>query len=88
VQALRDRLSSSEAQLDLLRQQLAGERATPQNSEDAVLREDISKVAADLVRLTATLEGAASPIGSILTGAAGSAVPASGTNEEEPIVPR
>ena len=83
AQELRDRLSSSESQVDVLRKQLAGERATPQNLEDAALREHINKVAADIVRLTATLEGADSPVASILAGGAGSAVPASGTSEGE-----
>ena len=83
AQELRDRLSSSESQVDVLRKQLAGERATPQNLEDAGLREHINKVAADIVRLTATLEGADSPVASILAGGAGSAVPASGTSEGE-----
>ena len=83
AQELRDRLSSSESQIDLLHQQLGTAGATPQNLEDAVLREHINKVAADLVRLTATLEGAGSPIASIVAGGAGSAVPASGTNEGE-----
>jgi chromosome segregation ATPase len=64
AQELRDRLSSSESQI----QQLAGERATAQDLEDAVLREHINKVAADIVRLTATLEGPDSPIASIVDG--------------------
>ena len=64
AQELRDRLSSSESQVDLLRQQLAA----PQNLEDALLREHINKVAADIVRLTATLEGSDSPIASIVDG--------------------
>lgn len=84
VNELRERLSSREAQVDLLRQQLADERASAQDGdrvENAVLREHINEVAAEIARLTAALEGADSPIASILTGDAGtSAAPGSGTN--------
>jgi DNA repair exonuclease SbcCD ATPase subunit len=78
AQELRDRLSSSESQI----QQLTGERTTAQNLEDAVLREHINKVAADIVRLTATLEGSDSPIASILDGRRDAAVPAEAQSSE------
>ena len=58
---LRDRLSSREAQVDLLRQQLADERASAQNLErveNAMLRQQINEVAAEIARPTAALEEA------------------------------
>ena len=58
---LRDRLSSREAQVDLLRQQLADERASAQNLErveNAMLRQEINEVAAEIARPTAALEEA------------------------------
>jgi chromosome segregation ATPase len=80
VNELRERLNSREAQVDLLRQQLADERASAhdvERVENAVLREHINEVAAEIARLTAALEGADSPITSILERAT---APASGTN--------
>jgi chromosome segregation ATPase len=57
------------------------------NTENAVLREHINDVAAQVARLTATLEGADSPIEAILQGGGqGSAAPAGG-NVASPSVP-
>jgi hypothetical protein len=51
--------------------------------ENAVLRESINDVAAEVARLTATLEGPDSPIAAILEGDAGRPA-ASGTNGASP----
>jgi len=74
VNELRERLSGREAQVDVLRQQLADERASAQEVErieNAVLRENINEVAAEIARITAALEGADSPIATILKGDGG-----------------
>jgi chromosome segregation ATPase len=81
TEELRGRLSIREPEIELLHQQLAEERASARDLErveNTVLREQINEVAAEIARLTGTLEGAESPIGSILKGDRSAAAP-SGT---------
>jgi predicted nuclease with TOPRIM domain len=92
-------LRRSQEERDRLQRELAGLKRDVQNAiadegkENAVLRERINDVAAEVARLTATLEGPDSPIGAILeagpaaatvggaNGAAPPAAPRSGTSQ-------
>jgi chromosome segregation ATPase len=87
-------LKRSHEERDRLQRELAGLKRDVQNAiadeskENAVLRERINDVAAEVVRLTATLEGPESPIGAILE--AGPAAAAGGANggTSAPAAPR
>ena len=87
-------LKRSHEERDRLQRELAGLKRDVQNAitdeskENAVLRERINDVAAEVVRLTATLEGPDSPIGAILE--AGPAATAGGVNggASPPAAPR
>lgn len=87
-------LRRSHDERDKLQRELAALKRDVQNAianegaENAVLRERINEVAAQVVRLTATLEGPDSPIGTILEGGH-TAVTASGANgAAQPAAPR
>jgi chromosome segregation ATPase len=81
-------LKRSLEERDRLQRELAGLKRDVQNAiadeskENAVLRERINDVAAEVVRLTATLEGPDSPIGAILE--AGSSAATAGANGASP----
>src|SRR5262245_40517212 len=81
-------LKRSHEERDRLQRELAGVKRDVQNAitdeskENAVLRERINDVAAEVARLTATLEGPDSPIGAILE--AGPAATAGGANGASP----
>jgi len=87
-------LKRSHEERDRLQRELAGLKRDVQNAitdeskENAVLRERINDVAAEVVRLTATLEGPDSPIGAILE--AGPAATPDGVNggASAPAAPR
>jgi chromosome segregation ATPase len=74
-------LKRSHEERDRLQRELAGLKRDVQNAiadeskENAVLRERINDVAAEVVRLTATLEGPDSPIGAILEAGPAAATP-------------
>jgi chromosome segregation ATPase len=74
-------LKRSLEERDRLQRELAGLKRDVQNAiadegkENAVLRERINDVAAEVVRLTATLEGPDSPIGAILEAGPAAATP-------------
>jgi predicted nuclease with TOPRIM domain len=82
-------LRRSQEERDRLQRELAGLKRDVQNAiadegkENAVLRERINDVAAEVARLTATLEGPESPIGAILE-AGPAAAPAGGANGASP----
>jgi chromosome segregation ATPase len=88
-------LKRSHDERDKLQRELAAIKRDVQNAgagdstENAVLRESINDVAAQVARLTATLEGAESPIEAILQGGAqGSATPAGGNGASPGVPPR
>jgi chromosome segregation ATPase len=74
---LEGQLKQSEDERAKLQNEIAGMKREAENTwanermENAVLRERINDVAAEVARLTATLEGPSSPIDAILNGAAG-----------------
>jgi chromosome segregation ATPase len=68
---LEDQLKQAQAERDKLQHEIAS--MTAERMEDAVLRERISDVAAEVARLTSVLEGPGSPIDAILAGDAGRA---------------
>jgi chromosome segregation ATPase len=86
-------LKRSHDERDKLQRELAAIKRDLQSagagdsSENAVLRESINDVAAQVARLTATLEGAESPIEAILQGGQGSA-PAGGNGASPSVPPR
>jgi chromosome segregation ATPase len=88
-------LKRSHDERDKLQREFAAIKRDPQNTgagdstENAVLRESINDVAAQVARLTATLEGAESPIEAILQGGGqGSAAPAGGNGASPNVPPR
>jgi chromosome segregation ATPase len=88
-------LKRSHDERDKLQREFAAIKRDPQNTgagdstENAVLRESINDVAAQVARLTATLEGAESPIEAILQGGGqGSAAPAGGNGASPSVPPR
>jgi chromosome segregation ATPase len=87
-------LKRSLEERDRLQRELAGLKRDVQNAiadegkENAVLRERINDVAAEVVRLTATLEGPDSPIGSILEAGPAAATPGGTNGASPPAAPR
>jgi chromosome segregation ATPase len=88
-------LRRSHEERDKLQRELGALKRDVQNAianegvENAALRERINEVAAQVVRLTATLEGPDSPIGTILEGGHAAAAAASGANgASQPAAPR
>jgi chromosome segregation ATPase len=88
-------LKRSHDERDKLQREFAAIKRDPQNAgagdstENAVLRESINDVAAQVAQLTATLEGAESPIEAILQGGGqGSAAPAGGNGASPSVPPR
>jgi chromosome segregation ATPase len=79
----RDRLQRELAGLNDVQNAIADE-----GKENAVLRERINDVAAEVVRLTATLEGPDSPIGSILEAGPAAATPGGTNGASPPAAPR
>jgi chromosome segregation ATPase len=87
-------LKRSLEERDRLQRELAGLKRDVQNAiadeskENAVLRERINDVAAEVVRLTATLEGPDSPIGAILQGSPAAATAGGANGASPPGAPR
>jgi chromosome segregation ATPase len=87
-------LKRSHEERDRLQRELGGLKRDVQNAiadeskENAVLRERINDVAAEVVRLTATLEGADSPIGAILEGGPAAATAGGSNGAPPPAAPR
>lgn len=91
VDRLRGEKAELEKQLETVRRDMAAAIAQAQSSwttertENALLRERINDIAAEVARLAVTLEGPNSPIETILaTGSAPPAKPANGTGAAEP----
>jgi chromosome segregation ATPase len=86
-------LKQSHEERDKLQREIIATRRDLQNAgggdstDDAVLRERINDVAAQVVRLTATLEGADSPIEAILQGGGQDTAAPMGGNGSSPSVP-
>jgi chromosome segregation ATPase len=87
-------LRRSHDERDKLQRELAALKRDVQSAianegaENAVLRERINEVAAQVVRLTATLEGPDSPIGTILEGGHAAAAPSGANGASPPAAPR
>jgi hypothetical protein len=87
-------LKRSHEERDRLQRELGGLKRDVQNAiadeskENAVLRERINDVAAEVVRLTATLEGPDSPIGAILEGGPAAAAAGGSNGAPPPAAPR
>src|SRR5262249_43517982 len=87
-------LKRSHEERDRLQRELTGLKRDLQNAtadeskENAVLRERINDVAAEVVRLTATLEGPDSPIGAILEGGPAPATSGASNGAPPPATPR
>jgi uncharacterized coiled-coil DUF342 family protein len=87
-------LKRSHEERDRLQRELAGLKRDVQNAitdeskENAVLRERINDVAAEVVRLTATLEGPDSPIGAILEAGPAAATAGGANGASPPAAPR
>lgn len=87
-------LRRSHDERDKLQRELGALKRDVQNAianegvENAALRERINEVAAQVVRLTATLEGPDSPIATILEGGHAAASPSGANGASQPAAPR